>query len=43
VIVAEKVDGATHLNRLEARDLEKWLKDFDLSELWLSGHLGGRP
>ncbi len=43
VIVAEKADGETHLNRLDRRDLEKWLKDFNLSELWLAGHLGGRP
>jgi predicted ATPase len=43
VIVADKVDGETHLNRLEASALEKWLRDFDLSELWLAGHFGGRP
>jgi predicted ATPase len=43
VIVAEKQDGETHLTRLKSQDLEKWLKDFNLSDLWLAGHFGGRP
>ena len=43
VIVAEKENGETSLRRLERRDLEKWLKDFNLSDLWLAGHFGGRP
>ena len=43
VIVAEKENGETRLTRLESRDLEKWLKDFNLSDLWLAGHFGGRP
>jgi len=43
VIVTEKKDGETHLTRLERRDLEKWLKEFNLSDLWLAGHFGGRP
>jgi predicted ATPase len=43
VIVAEKENGETSLRRLERLDLEKWLKDFNLSDLWLAGHFGGRP
>jgi len=43
VIVAEKENGETTLERLSAKDLGKWLKDFNLAELWLSGHFGGRP
>jgi predicted ATPase len=43
VIVTEKVEGETHLRQLKARDLENWLKDFSLAELWLSGEIGGRP
>ncbi len=42
VIVAEKENGETSLRRLERPDLEKWLKDFNLSDLWLAGHFGGR-
>ena len=41
--LAEKENGETTLERLPAKDLEKWLKDFNLAELWLSGHFGGRP
>jgi len=43
VIVTEKIDGETNLTRLERRDLDKWLKEFNLSDLWLAGHFGGRP
>ena len=43
VIVTEKEDGETHMERLSASELEKWLRDFNLGELWLSGHIGGRP
>jgi len=43
VIVTEKENGETHLRRLERHELEKWLKEFNLSELWLAGHFGGRP
>ncbi|MGA8740725.1 MAG: AAA family ATPase, partial [Terracidiphilus sp.] len=43
VIVAEKENGETSLTQLSAEDLEKWLKDFNLAELWLAGHFGGRP
>jgi predicted ATPase len=43
VIVAEKVDGATQLKQLKTPDLENFLKDFSLADLWLSGEIGGRP
>jgi len=43
VIVTEKVDGETHLTQLKTADLQSWLKDFSLAELWLSGEIGGRP
>jgi len=43
IIVTEKENGETRLERLSAKDLEKWLKDFNLAELWLAGHFGGRP
>jgi predicted ATPase len=43
VIVTEKVEGETHLRQLKTPDLENWLKDFSLAELWLSGEIGGRP
>jgi predicted ATPase len=43
VIVTEKEKGETHLRRLERRELEKWLNEFNLSDLWLAGEFGGRP
>jgi predicted ATPase len=43
VVVAEKQGGETKLDRLDYEELEKWLKDFTLADLWLAGHLGGRP
>jgi predicted ATPase len=43
VIVAEKENGESKLVQLSPEDLEKWLKDFNLAELWLAGHFGGRP
>jgi hypothetical protein len=43
VIVTEKENGETHLRRLQRGELEKWLKEFNLSDLWLAGHFGGRP
>jgi predicted ATPase len=43
VIITEKENGETHLRQLDRRELEKWLKEFNLSDLWLAGHFGGRP
>ncbi|HXJ93428.1 MAG TPA: AAA family ATPase [Terriglobia bacterium] len=43
VIVTEKEEGETHLERLNGQELEKWLDEFNLSDLWLAGHIGGRP
>lgn len=41
-VVVEKKDGATELRRLPPEELKSWLKDFTLSELWLTGVTGGR-
>jgi predicted ATPase len=43
VVVAEKENGESTLEQLSAEHLEKWLKDFNLAELWLAGQIGGRP
>lgn len=43
VVVVEKEDGATYLERLSAEKLSAWLEEFQLGDLWLAGHLGGRP
>jgi len=46
IVVVEKEDGATVFKRVPQRltpeELESWLKDFTLAELWLTGVIGGR-
>ena len=41
VIVCEKHNGQTEMRRLDKNDLEKWLEDYSLGNLWSSGQLGG--
>lgn len=42
VVVVDLVDGATKFHRLERAELEEWLNDFSLGELWEKNHFGGR-
>lgn len=41
VVVCEKNDGCTQMRRLVPEELEAWLKDYDLGQLWTRGHIGG--
>jgi predicted ATPase len=43
VLVANRVDGATTIERLRAEPLATWLEDYSLGQLWEKGELGGRP
>ena len=43
VLVAERVDGATGLRRLDDKTLKVWLEDYSLGQLWEKNELGGRP
>ncbi len=43
VLVAERVDGATELRRLDGETLKVWLEDYSLGQLWEKNELGGRP
>lgn len=43
VIVADRSEGWTHLHRLPENELEKWLDEYSLGELWQKNILGGRP
>ena len=43
VLVAERIDGGTRLNRLDADRLESWLRRYSLGQLWEKNELGGRP
>lgn len=41
VIVAEKTDSGSYLNRLKKEELKPWLENYRLGKLWLSGEIGG--
>lgn len=41
VIVCERDQDGSHLRRLDPKRLKKWLKEYSLGDLWLSGEIGG--
>ncbi len=41
VVVLEKHDGKTTMERLKADELKSWLEKYRLGELWLRGQIGG--
>jgi predicted ATPase len=41
VIICEKYDGKTHMQRLNKADLSQWLDKYRLGQLWLKGEIGG--
>ena len=43
VLVADRVNGATQLTRLASEDLEEWLEEYSLGQLWEKNEIGGRP
>jgi len=43
VLVADRIDGATTIRRLEPEPLAEWLKEYSLGQLWEKGELEGRP
>ena len=43
VLIAERVDGATEIRRLNGETLKIWLEDYSLGQLWEKNELGGRP
>jgi predicted ATPase len=43
VLVANRVDGATTIERLQPEPLTEWLEDYSLGQLWEKGELSGRP
>lgn len=42
ILVCEKEEGQTYIKRLKQADLNHWLKDYRLGDLWLSGEIGGK-
>ncbi len=43
VLVANRVDGGTVLERLDSGKLSGWLEEYSLGQLWEKNELGGRP
>ncbi|MDT0402686.1 MULTISPECIES: AAA family ATPase [Streptomyces] len=43
LVVAERVNGSTRLDRPDREALGAWLGDYSLGDLWLKNLLGGRP
>jgi predicted ATPase len=43
VLVADRVNGATVLTRLDPERLSSWLDDYSLGQLWEKNEIGGRP
>ncbi len=42
VVVLDMEDGATKATRADELDLEEWLKDYTLDQVWQHGRMGGR-
>ena len=43
VLVADRVQGGTELKRLDTKQLEAWLEEYSLGQLWEKNEIGGRP
>ncbi|TAG86335.1 MAG: hypothetical protein EAZ18_25790 [Oscillatoriales cyanobacterium] len=41
VLICDRDDRGSHLNRLEPKRLKKWLENYSLGELWRMGEIGG--
>ena len=41
VVVCEKYDGATKLQRLDPEELKPWLEEYRLGDMWTRGAIGG--
>ncbi len=43
VLVADRIDNGTELQRLSDETLNEWLEDYSLGQLWEKAEFGGRP
>lgn len=43
LIIVDRQDGQTVFNRLDHDQVEKWLNDYSLGDLWEKNWIGGRP
>ena len=43
VVVVDLANGASEFRRLDGEDVDEWLEDYSLGQLWEKNHFGGRP
>lgn len=43
VITVDRQDGQSVFNRLDSKELEKWLNDYSLGDLWTKSIINGQP
>ena len=43
ILVANRIESATTLERLDADSIQDWLDDYSLGQLWEKNEFGGRP
>ncbi len=43
VLIADRKNGQTELTRLKSEELQDWLDDYSLGQLWEKNEFGGRP
>lgn len=41
IVICDKQDGTTKLRRLSKGEIDSWLEDYRLGEIWMSGQIGG--
>ena len=42
-IVVDYIDGASSFSRPDKEELEHWLEDYDMGDIWCKNIIGGRP
>lgn len=43
ILVADRVEGVSYLRRLSPEEIDQWLEDYGLGDLWEKNLIGGRP
>lgn len=43
VLVANRIEGGTKIERLDSAQLAAWLEEYSLGQLWEKNEIGGRP
>lgn len=41
LVICDKVNGSTHMHRLDPEKMASWLREYSLGRLWRTGEIGG--